>query len=134
MARILFLEDEEDLGMYLPLLLKEKSLEVISTTSITQALEWLAKESFDAVLLDIMMPPTEDMDAENLDYGRETGVEVAQRMRAIRPDVPIVALTVLTDSEILTKVWKAGVTEILNKPSEPEQIVDVLQQVIRTKA
>ena len=133
MARVLFLEDEEDLVEYLPHLLKEKALEVIGTASIDEALERLATEDFDAVLLDVMMTPTEDMDAEELDYGRETGVEVARRMKATKPDVPIVAFTVITDSEILTELREARVTKILNKPAEPEQITDALWQVIRTK-
>ena len=131
MTRILFLEDEKDLVEYLPSLLKGKGLEVIGTTSIDQALEWLAQEPFDAVLLDIMMPPAENMKAEQLDYGRETGVEVVRRMRAIKPQVPIVAFTVLTDPEIRAKVQAAGVTRILNKPIEPEQIAEVLLQVSR---
>lgn len=76
MYKVLFLEDERYLVQDLPRLLKSKGLNMIGTTSITEALELFAKEKFDAVLLDIMMPPAEDMDAEALDYGRETGVEV----------------------------------------------------------
>lgn len=125
------MEDEKELVDYLPSSLKGKGLEVIGTTSIDQALEWLTQESFDAVLLDIMMPPAENMNAEQLDYGRETGVEVARRMKVIKPEVPIVAFTVLTDPEIRAKVLAAGVTRILNKPIEPEQIAEVLLQVSR---
>jgi CheY-like chemotaxis protein len=134
MPRVLFLEDEEDLVEYLPRLLKEKALEVTGTVFIDEALERFAKEDFDVVLLDIMMAPAADMDAEELDYGRETGVEVARRMKAIKPDVPIVALTVLTDSKIRAEMREAGIVEILNKPSEPEQIADFLWQVIRVRS
>lgn len=129
MAKVLFLEDERILVEDLPVLLKEEGIEMKSTTSINQALEWFAEEEFDAVLLDIMMPLEKDMDAEQLDYGRETGVEVARRMKAIKPDVPIVALTVRRDPEIQAKMREAGVAMILNKPSELEQIATVLRQV-----
>jgi CheY-like chemotaxis protein len=107
---------------------------VTGTVFIDEALERFAKEDFDVVLLDIMMAPAADMDAEELDYGRETGVEVARRMKAIKPDVPIVALTVLTDSKIRAEMREAGIVEILNKPSEPEQIADFLWQVIRVRS
>jgi len=127
------LDEEEDLSTYLPKLLREKGLEVIGLSSITQALERFAKEPFDAVLLDIMMPPAEDMDAEQLDYGRETGVEVARRMRRLRPDVPIVALTVVRDPEIQAKMWEAGIIEIINKPADPEQIAEVLLRSIQRR-
>jgi len=132
-ARVLFLEDEEILVEDLPILLKEKGLEVKSTTSIAQALKWLAQEEFDTVLLDIMMPPEEGMDAEKLDYGRETGVEVARRMKAIKPEVPIVAFTVVRDPRIRAAMRDAGITTVLNKPQELEQIADALRQVIRAK-
>lgn len=126
MCRILFLEDEADPVEHLPLLLREKRIEVSGTTSIAEALERLRGEPFDAVLLDIMMPPAEDMDAEALAYGRETGVEVARRMKAIRPEVPIIALTVTTDKDIQTRMWQAGIVEILNKPAETDLIAEVL--------
>ena len=134
MARVLFLDEEQILADDLPILLKEKGLDVRSTTSVAQALEILAQEEFDAVLLDIIMPPEEDMDAELLDYGRETGVEVARRMKADKPDVPIVAFTVVRDPRIRTRMLEAGIARILNKPMELEQIADVLWQVIRAKA
>jgi len=132
MARVLFLEDEEDLVLYLPRLFKE-DLEIVGTTSIDEALRQFAEEDFDAVLLDIVMPPADDMDAEQLDYGRMTGVEVARRMGAMKPDVPIVAFTVLTDPQILREAWEAGVVRIINKPAEADQVADALWQVIRSE-
>jgi CheY-like chemotaxis protein len=129
-ARILLLEDEEILVENIPLLLKERGLEVVGITSIDRALELLGREDFDMVLLDIMMPPTEDMDAEKVDYGRETGVEVARRMKAVKPDVPIIAFTVLTDPQIQAEMREAGIIEVINKPVEPDQIADKLWQVL----
>lgn len=133
MPRILFLEDEEDLLEYLPTLLKDRGLEVIGTASIADALQWHATEDFDAVLLDIMMTPMEDMNARELDFGRETGLEVARRMKATKPHVPIVAFTVLTDPEIRTQMRHAGIDDIVNKPSELDQIAEALRRVIRSR-
>jgi CheY-like chemotaxis protein len=133
MTRVLFLEDEEDLVLYLPRVLKE-DLEIVGTTSIDEALRRFAEEDFDAVLLDIVMPPADDMDAEQLNYGRVTGVEIARRMKDIKPNVPIVAFTVVTDPEIRAEMWKAGIDQIISKPSEPDQIAYGLWRVIRAKA
>lgn len=130
MYKVLFLEDEQHLVQSLPRLLKSKGLNMIGTTSITEALELFAKEKFDAVLLDIMMPPAEDMDAEALDYGRETGVEVVRRMQVINPTVPIVSLTVVRDRRIQARMREAGIVEVINKPAETEQIVETLFRAI----
>jgi len=133
MIKVLFLDDEKSLVDSLPLLLRQKGLEVSATHLVDQALEWFSEESFDVVLLDIMMPPAKDMDIEQTAFGRETGVEVARRMKDVRPDVQIVAFTVLTDPEIRKRIRKAGIVEILNKPAELSQIVDVLLRVARTR-
>lgn len=130
MYRVLFLDDERSLVQALPRLLKSKGLYMIGTTSITEAIELFAKEKFDAVLLDVMMPPAEDMDAEALDYGRETGIEVARRMQTQKPAVPIVALTVVRDREMQARMREAGIVEIINKPAETEQIVETLLRTI----
>jgi CheY-like chemotaxis protein len=125
--RVLYLEDEEDALEILPFLLERDGIEIAGTSSIEEALEWVAGQSFDAVLLDIMMPPAEDMDDEDLDYGRLTGIEVARRIKAIKPDLPIIALTVLTDPEIRAQIAGAGVDKIVNKPCEPDVIRTALE-------
>jgi CheY-like chemotaxis protein len=129
--RVLYLEDEQDMVEYMPLLLREKGLAVIGTTSISEALTWFEEQEFDAVLLDIFMPPTDDMDVEALNYGRETGVEVARQMKKLKPQVPIVALTVVTDPEIQAHMREAGIDSVVNKPSDPDPIAETLLRVIR---
>jgi CheY-like chemotaxis protein len=132
-VRVLYLEDEEDTLEVLPLYLREEGIEIIGTLSIEDALQWVSEQSFDAVLLDIMMPPTENMDDESLDYGRLTGIEVARRVKAIKPGLPIVAFTVLTDREIRKQIRDAGVIAIISKPCEPDVIADTLLRVIRNR-
>ena len=133
MPRVLFLEDEEILVEDLPILLGEEGFDVSSTVSVTDALKWFGEQDFDAVLLDIMMRPAEDMDAARLNHGRRTGIEVARRMKAIRPDVPIVAFTALKDPEVLVQVRNAGAIRIIAKPAELEHIAQVLREVISSE-
>jgi len=130
MYKVLFLEDEQSLVQDLPRVLKNMDLNIVGTTSIAAALELFSNERFDGVLLDIAMPPTEDMDAKATSHGRETGVEVARRMQVINPTVPIVALTVVGDKEIQTRMREAGIVEIINKPAEKEQIAETLLRKI----
>jgi CheY-like chemotaxis protein len=132
MARVLMLEDEPTLVNHLPRLLKEAGLNVIATTSIAEALGMLlSADDFDAIMLDIMMPPPEDIDPEKVDYGRLTGIEVARQMKDICPDVPIVVFTVLTDPEIRVKIREAGAAMIIDKPTELDEIAAALWRVIQ---
>jgi two-component system capsular synthesis sensor histidine kinase RcsC len=130
MVRVLFLEDEKVLVEDLPILLKEEGFSVMSTVSIADALKWFGEVDFDVVLLDIMMRPAEDMDAERVNHGRRTGIEVARQMRATKPDVPIVAFTVVSDLEVLAQIREAGVIRIIKKPAELDRITRVLREVV----
>jgi len=127
--KILYLEDEPDMVDYLPLLLGRNDIEVMATGSIKEALTLLESEKFDGVLLDIMMPPTEEMDLLELDYGRKTGIEVARRIKAIQPEIPIVAFTALFDEEILAEMGSAGIIKIIHRPAEVSDIIHALREV-----
>lgn len=129
--QVLFVEDELEFVKDLPVVLKNKGFEVIATTDSAEALEFFARQDFDVVLTDIAMPPGKDMDEKAVAYGRETGIEVIKRMRILKPHVPIVVLTVIRDQEIISRIRKAGARYILHKPQETQQIVEVLQRVVK---
>lgn len=131
MVKILYLEDEDVLVDVLTELLQLLGWEVKSTKSIPDALQWFQEQDFDIVLLDIMMTPAEGMDSKKVDYGRETGIEVARQMYELKPSVPIVAFTVLRDEQLRAKIFQAGAVDIINKPAEFDDIRIRLQQALR---
>ena len=128
MLRVLLIEDEPLLIETLPAVLKEKysELHVQGLTSISEALARVKEEGFDVVLLDISMPPSEDMDLDSIEYGRLTGIEVARRIRRVKPDVPIVALTVVSDASYQRRMRDVGIKHIINKPADIDTIAQVL--------
>ncbi len=129
--RVLFIEDEEELVRDLPPILEEKGFDVTATTDVAEGLRFFAESDFDVVLTDIAMPPASDMDSKALAYGRETGIEIARRLREAKPQIPIVALTVIRDEQIVSRMRKAGIRYILNKPQEFQRIVEALRKVTR---
>lgn len=135
MCRILFLEDEPHLVETLPSVLESSyaNLHLIGFTDIDEALARLAEEEFDGVLLDISMPPTENMNVDETEYGRLTGIVVVESIERFKPDVPIVALTVVSDPTMQRKMRDAGIDEIINKPAEIDEIAQVLLRVICPK-
>ncbi len=126
--QILFIEDDKFLLEQLQIALED--FEIIPTSSASMGLEMLNKARYDAVILDIMMPPPEDMDAELVGYGRTTGIEVCRRIRYLNPDLPIVVLSVVRDVGILDRIHKAGADEIINKPALPNKITETLNKVL----
>ncbi len=106
--------------------------QIVGTTDISEALTRVAHEEFDVVLLDISMPPTEGMDLDEIEYGRYTGIEVARRIKRLKPDLPIVALTVVTETSLQQRIREAGVKEILNKPTEFDSIAQMLLRAVQS--
>jgi CheY-like chemotaxis protein len=126
MIKAIFLDDESDLVEYLPKLVKSHGIEMLGFTDISQALSVFVEQDINAVLLDIMMKPTNDMDPEELEYGMLTGVEVLRRMKKLKPAIPVVAFTVLTNSTVKQLLRREGIVEFVNKPAEPDDIARIL--------
>lgn len=126
--RILFIEDEKFFLEQLQMALID--YEITPAYSASSGMELIQSRDFDAVLLDIMMPPPSDVDPEFVDYGRSTGVELCRQIRSIKPDIPIVALTVVRDPGILEKIAGAGATKIINKPVSSKLVNISLSDVL----
>lgn len=75
-------------------------------------------DDISAVLLDINMP---QMD----------GYEALQRLRKIRPDLPVIMLTAQDDTTMAVKCIKAGASDFIIKPPEPSHLDIALKNAIR---
>lgn len=127
---ILYIEDEvsRNAGVvnYFKLI---KQWEVLPATTPSEALAKVEehKSHIDVVLLDIMMPPDESVDAEETDYGRDTGIVLLKKIKPQIPDTPVIILTARRD-------LKAKDTElaawVLNKPISPRKLVAAIEQFI----
>jgi len=129
--RVLFIEDEEELVRDLPPILESKGFEVTATTDVAEALRLFAESDFDLVFTDIAMPPSAGINGKSVAYGREMGIKVAEQMHVAKPNVPIVALTVIRDPVIVSRMRKVGIRYILNKPQELQRIVETLEKAVR---
>jgi signal transduction histidine kinase len=100
--RVLLVEDNEDDAFFIRETLSETTLEIKCAERLSTALEQLAKESFDAILLDLSLP-----DAHGLD--------TIGRVHSQAPGVPIVILTGLNDEEAAVKAVERGAQDYLIK-------------------
>ena len=100
--RVLLVEDNDDDALLIRESLSETTLEIDRAERLSTALTQLARENFDAVLLDLSLP-----DAWGLDTIRRLRHEVAS--------VPIVVLTGLNDEEIAMRAVEEGAQDYLFK-------------------
>ncbi len=126
--RVLIIEDERFFLEQLQIALID--YEIIPAPSAPRGVELIESGDFDAVLLDIMMSPPEDMDPESVNYGRSTGVEICRRIKDIRPELPVIILTIVRDPGILERIKEAGATRIINKPVSSSVVSASLDEVL----
>ncbi len=115
--RVLVAEDVE-LNQYLARhILESWNFEVVIAVNGREALDLLAKESFDCILMDVQMP---EMD----------GIEATQRIRKL-PDpvksaIPIIALTANALKGDSEKYLSAGMNDYVAKPFTEETLFRVI--------
>jgi putative two-component system response regulator len=93
-------------------ILKEENYEFSYAKSGDAALEIMQKNSFDLVLLDIMMP---GMD----------GYEVCRRMQADPhlSDIPVIFLTAKADIDSMAKAFEVGGLDYIVKPFHADELL-----------
>ncbi|MBM3211803.1 response regulator [Candidatus Poribacteria bacterium] len=126
--RVLFIEDEKFFLEQLQIALKD--YDITPAYSAPSGIELIKKKEFDIVLLDIMMPPPLDIDPEVVDFGRSTGVEVCKRIKSIKPEIPVIVLTVVRDPSILEKITEAGASKIINKPASSKVVSTNISELL----
>ena len=109
LKKILVVDDDPVVGRSFDRVLSPKGYAVISAASGAEALERLEAEKYDMVYTDIKMP---GMD----------GIEVAKRIKASRPWLPVVIVTGYGTEANEAEARAAGVAEFLHKPLSPETI------------
>ena len=129
--RILFIEDERFFLEQIQTALT--GYEITPAYSAPEGIRLVQSKEFDAVLLDIMMPPPEDIDPEIVDYGRSTGVEICRKIKELKPELPVVILTVVRDPGILGRIAEAGATEVINKPASSSEVSASLDKALNLK-
>lgn len=111
LKKVLVVDDDPVVGMSFNRVLDGKGYAVITASSGAEALERLAAEDYDVVYTDIKMP---GMD----------GIEVARRIKASRPWLPVLIVTGYGNDENEAAARKIGVSAFLRKPLTPEAIED----------
>ncbi len=116
--RLLIVDDEENLRSMLAAALRHHGFEVSSATTGREALDAVAEQAPDLVVLDVMLP---DLD----------GFEVCRRMRADGDHTPVLFLTARDATEDKVRGLTMGGDDYLQKPFSLEELVARTTAVLR---
>lgn len=109
--RILVVEDEEDILELLTFSLRRQAHTVVGAASGEEAIALLGRQTFDLVLLDIMLPGKNGF--EILDYLR---TETAS-------DTPVILLSALSNTTTVTKGLAKGAVDYVTKPFSVNELL-----------
>ena len=118
-ARILLIEDDARLAEMVSEYLGQAGFRVAAAGSGNEGLQRLAREPFDALVLDLTLP---DMD----------GLEVCRQLRA-RADTPVLMLTARGDAMDRVVGLELGADDYLPKPFEPRELLARLRAILRRR-
>ena len=117
MPRILLIEDDMRLAEMVSSYLGEAGFTVTHAATGNAGVALAAREAFDALILDLMLP---DID----------GLEVCRRVRA-RGEIPILMLTARGDAMDRVVGLEMGADDYLPKPFEPRELLARLKAILR---
>ncbi len=83
-----------------------------------EALEKIAHNNFDMILLDISLPG-------------KNGLDVLRQIKREKPKLPVVILSVYTEEQYAMSAFKAGASGYLTKESAPEELISALRKISR---
>ena len=118
MAGILIVEDEARIASFLSRALSACGFEVTCTVAATAAETLLARERYDLVLLDLLLP---DQD----------GFSVLERSLELRPDQEVLVLSALSDVESKIKCFELGAADYVTKPFVLAELVARVRARVR---
>ena len=117
-ARILVVDDETNIRRMLGALLRAEGFEVEEAAGGHAAIEELEDDGFDAVFLDLMMPPGPD------------GLATLSMLRERGLDVPVIMMSGKAQLSDAVQATRLGAFQFLEKPLGPESVLVTLRSAL----
>ncbi len=116
--KLLIAEDTADLNRALCAILTAQNYEVDAVFDGQEAIEHIEKQSYDGIILDIMMP-------------RKDGLEVLTEIRAMGLNTPVLLLTAKTEVDDRVAGLDAGADDYLPKPFAMKELLARIRSMTR---
>ncbi len=119
--RLLLAEDEASLSRAIVAILKKNNYEADAVYDGEAALDWLASNNYDGVILDVMMPKLD-------------GFSVLRKLRAAGNSIPVLMLTAKSEVDDKVMGLDAGANDYLTKPFAAKELLARIRAMTRTQS
>jgi DNA-binding NtrC family response regulator len=119
--RVLLVDDEEEYLEIMSERMRARDIDVTTSTSAREALDMIATGSFDAVIMDFMMPEM-------------NGIEALKAIKEKNPEMQIILLTGHATIEKTVEAMKAGAMDLIEKPADLDALSEKIKSAHNQKA
>ena len=116
--RILLCEDDENLGMLLREYLQAKGYDADLCLNGEEGVKTYQRGKYDMIVTDVMMPVKD-------------GFTMAQEIKQINSEVPVIFLTAKTLKEDICEGFKLGADDYITKPFSMEELTFRIEAILR---
>lgn len=117
-AELLLVEDDQNLGFVIQDALKRRGYEVHLCRDGKEGLRYFNEHHYDLCILDVMLP-------------NKDGFSLAEDIRTVNMDVPIIFLTAKSMTEDRIAGFKAGGDDYVTKPFSHEELIMRIEAILR---
>lgn len=117
---ILIVDDDPSIRSMLGFLFEDEGFTVREAVDGQDALDAIAADAPDAMVLDLMMPRLDGH-----------GVLRERGEQSLAPDTRVVVLTAKSDPADAVWCWELGADEFVNKPVDPEKLLREVQMLLK---
>jgi DNA-binding NtrC family response regulator len=118
---VLVVDDDADMRELVHDMLKDRGHQVTTTGSGQDALKLLEEEDYAVVLTDLRMKGVQ-------------GLELLTEIKRTHPDAGVVLMTAFGSVETAVEAMKHGASDYLTKPVKKDELVRVIERVVRETA
>src|SRR6266496_5188129 len=119
-TKVFYVEDEVFLARIVKESLESRGFDVIMESDGAKAMDLFRKSQPDICILDLMLPNKE-------------GFAIADEIREINEDIPIIFLTAKTQTEDVVKGFTLGGNDYVRKPFSMEELIVRIQNLLRLR-
>lgn len=118
--KVLYVEDELFLGKIVKETLESRGFEVVMETDGADVVRTFQDEQPDICVLDVMLP-------------HKSGFEIAEDIRKLNDDVPVIFLTAKTQTDDVVHGFRIGANDYIRKPFSMEELIVRIENALRVK-
>ncbi len=119
MKKIILADDHHFIRLGLIQILKDEypTLEITEVNDGQSLIKEVMLHDYDLVISDLDMP------------GR-SGLEALEQIKLIKPNLPVLILSIYTEDLYAVRVLKAGASGYMNKNAAPEELITAIQRIL----